>query len=98
MDGIADGLFSIWFELDWKLDGLRIGLPKIAGLLFDLPVDPAVEVFDNANFHRFRLVIAQGDLKGFVDPRSRTSIRPRVGDRPSRSGVDGRGAPQINSK
>ena len=59
MDGIADGLFRIWFELDGELDGLRVCLPIICGFLFDHPIDPTIKMFNDADFDRFLFVVSQ---------------------------------------
>ena len=66
MHPVVDDLFLVGLELHAELDGLRVGLDEGVAVVADLPVRPAVEVLDHADFHRFLLVVAQLDLERFV--------------------------------
>ena len=62
VDLVRDDLLLAGGDLDAELDGLAVGLGERVGLLHDLPVDPAVQVLDDA------------DLDGALSLRLRTLI------------------------
>ncbi len=67
MNLIGNGFFLIWFKGDAKLDGLRIGFSEVVIFVFDLPVRPAEEMFDGADFDGIFFAVAELDFEGFVE-------------------------------
>ena len=55
---IAKGAPGIGFDLHRKFNRLRINLAIASRFLRDLPVDPAIQVFNHSDFNSLRLVIS----------------------------------------
>src|ERR1700687_3721296 len=68
MNRVSDDLLSVGRDGDGELDGLRIRLAGICRLFGQLPVGPAVQVLDGADFDRILLMIAQTGFKRLVHP------------------------------
>src|ERR1039458_9191844 len=79
MHGIGHNLLFVGFERHTKLNRLRISLLKLRRFLRYRPIAPATQMFHNANFHRVLFMVAQLDLKGFVNPRFGVHYCPRSG-------------------
>src|SRR5437773_32303 len=75
MSGVTHFLLLVRFDLCWELNRLRVNLAIASGLLCNLPVHPAVQMFDDPDLNRLPLVIAQGDLERFINPRRRRTAR-----------------------
>ena len=65
---VGDDFLLVRLELDAELHFLRVGFQAGVGFFHDLPVHPAVEVLDDADFDRLLLVVADLDFKGLVAP------------------------------
>src|SRR5262245_53475783 len=61
-DSIADGRLAVLLHLHRNVNGAGIDLFVGLGLLDDLPIRPAVEIFFDDHRDRLCLVIAQLDL------------------------------------
>jgi hypothetical protein len=60
--------FFVWLHRYSKLNRLRVGFDEWIGFFFDVPIAPPPQMLHHTNLYRLRLVIAQGDLEGFVNP------------------------------
>jgi hypothetical protein len=67
MHGVMNCLFFVGFDRNTKLHRLRIRFRERVRFFRDVPVYPAKEVLDDANLHRFFLMIAQRDFNRFVE-------------------------------
>ncbi len=45
---VSDGFFLAGADKDAKLDGLAVGLDEVVGLLKNVPIYPAIEMFDDS--------------------------------------------------
>src|SRR5947208_2252658 len=61
--GVADYFFAVWRDCGREFDGLAVFLLEVVGFGGDLPVRAAIEMFDDANFDRLFLVIAEADFE-----------------------------------
>src|SRR6516164_4916654 len=66
MHRIVNRSLLIGFERRTELDLLSIHLPEGNRALFDFPIYPAIEVLHYRDLNRFRFVVAQRDLEGFI--------------------------------
>jgi hypothetical protein len=65
---VGQDLFTVGRYFHGEDGCLRVDLFEGIGALADIPVGPAVEVFDDADFGWGGFVIADFDFKAFVDP------------------------------
>jgi hypothetical protein len=52
---------------DRKFDRLAIGLVERIGVGWNIPIHPAIEMFDYTNVDRLFFVVAQLDFKGLIE-------------------------------
>src|SRR3979411_1217149 len=78
MRRVGDGFLLIRSEGHWKLDGLTVGFLENIGMNGNIPRNPAIKMFDDANVYRLFLVIAELDLKRLIQPLP-VYIQPVVG-------------------
>ena len=68
MHGVRDGLFFVGLDRNAELNRLGVSFFVVGGVRGDLPVVPAIEVFDDTDFHGFFLTITNFYLEGFIHP------------------------------
>ena len=69
VDFIGNGLFLVRLNKDTKLNSLAVGLDKIVGLLENIPVYPAIQMFDDPEFDGLVfLVITDFYFESLVEP------------------------------
>jgi hypothetical protein len=71
VDFIGNGFFLARSNKDAELDGLAIGFDEVVGLLKNVPIYPAIEMFDDSEFDSVVfLMIAEFYFESLVQPVS----------------------------
>jgi hypothetical protein len=68
MNGVSDDGLSATGNRGSKLDGSGIRFSVFHRACRNFPLQPAVQVLDDTNFHSFVLMIAHLNLEEFIDP------------------------------
>ncbi len=78
MRGVSDRLFLTWLERNAEFDGLGIGFEIGITTVLDLPVCPAVEVLDNADFDGFIVKFPEAAARIESAARDRLAGQPEI--------------------
>ena len=65
---VGNDLLLIGFELNPKLDFLRVGFQKCIGFFKNVPVHPTIKMLDDTDFNLLLLVVTQFDFKRLFGP------------------------------